>query len=463
MSFATNKLLLLCFCVLTFSSISQSQFKTYTKSDGLTSSTILFTHVDSKGVIWAATYSGLNAFTGKEWVSIKSISDKQGRDKNLGKVLKIFETNIGHLWVATEKGIFYFNREYWTHYSDSENSEFYVKDIFEDSKSRIWVILEKRINPRDIGNIGFSFVEGRVQLFTDGRWFDFLGMIGGSAAVTVGESTDYFTSIFEDSDGNIWVSSLDGVYIYDNREWVEFNGEVLPSDKCYKVLQTSDNEIWVASSYGVARRDGDEWIKYERSKGLKDNITYDLFEDNENRLWAFTRKDQRFKALCYYEEGKWKSCFSKDIQIKGEINKLINLDGKLLAFSSKGVSVFDGSKWKSLGDIYTGGIDLTAVTLGRDNSIWIAGRTEIYKITNSSLVSVLEFDKKQKVSTLFESSNGELWIGTDKSGLFMLNKTGSKQFTNNNGLTDNHIVEIFEDKRNNIWVVTRNGISRLLL
>ena len=463
MSFATNKILLLCFCVFTFSSVSQSQFKTYTKSEGLTSSNILFTHVDSKGVIWAATNLGLNAFTGKEWVSIKSIADAQKRDKNLGKVTRIFEASNGHLWVATEKGLFHFNRKYWTHYSDKENSIFFVKDIFEDSKNRIWIMLEKRSSLKDIGNIGFSISEGRIQMFNGSQWFDFPGLIGGSAAVGVGEPKDYFTSFLEDTDGNIWISSLDGLYIYDNQTWIEYNGEVLSSDKCYKVFQTSDNEIWAATSYGVAKRDGEEWIKYEKSKGIKDNISYDLFEDDENRLWAFTRKDQKFKALCYFENGKWESCFSKDIHLKGEINKLINLDGKLMAFSQKGVSVFDGNQWKSLGSIYSEDIfKVEELTLGNNNCIWFAANNKIYKLTSTNLENVFSFDNKKKITSIFESSKDELWVGTDKSGLFLINQTNTEHYTNNIGLNDNHIVEIFEDKRNNIWVVTKNGISRLL-
>ena len=462
MSFATNKILLLCFCVFTFSSISQSQFKTYTKSEGLTSSNILFTYVDSKGVVWVATNLGLNAFTGKEWTPIKSITDSQGEKQNLGKVTKIFETQSGHLWVATEKGLFYYNRKYWTHFSDKKNNIFFIKKIYEDSKNRIWVMLEKRNNLKDIGNVGFSIAEGKLQMFNGSQWFDFPGLIGGSAAVGVGEPKDYFTSFIEDTDGNIWISSLDGLYIYDNQTWTEFNGEVLSSDKCYKVLQTSDNEIWVATSFGVAKQDGEEWIKYEKNKGIKDNIAYDLFEDNENRLWAFTRKDQKFKALCYYEDDKWKSYFSKDIHLKGEI-KLINLNDELLAFSPKGIAVFNGKQWKSLSSIYSKEIsEVKVFTPGNNNCIWFASQNEILQLTKTELKSFFSFDKKMKITSIFESSKNELWVGTDKSGVYKINQTNTQHLTISNGLNDNHIFEIFEDKRNNIWVVTRNGISKLL-
>lgn len=461
MSFATNKILLLFFCVLYFSSTAQNEFITFTKSDGLTSSNILFTHLDTKGIIWAATSLGVNAFTGKKWIPIKSITDADGREKILGKVLKIFETSNGELWIATEKGIFHFNRQYWTHYSDHENRDFHVVDIFEDHRGFIWVMIEKSNGIKDVGEIGFSIAEGRLQMFNGSQWFDFPGMIGGTAAVKVGAPIEYFTSIMQDTKENIWVTSLDGLYIYDGRSWTEFNQEVLPSDKCFKVIETSDNVIWVATSSGIARQDGSKWVKYEKNKGIKDNLTYDLIEDSQKRLWAFTKKDHKFKALCYYENDKWESCFNNDIHIKGEVSQIFEFNDKILAFSNKGLSLFDEGKWKSLETIYEFDDDnFSEIIKAKDNSFWFTTQTGLYHLDNS-LEKVFDNESKWKVTSLFESSQGEIWIGTEKKGVYKINETGGVQYTIINGLNDKHISEIFEDLRNNIWVVTRGGISML--
>lgn len=461
MSFATNKILLLFFCALFIYSNAQNEFKTFTKSDGLTSSNISFTHIDTQGVIWAATNSGVNAFTGKKWVPIKSITDSRGRSKTLGKVLKILETVKGELWIATEKGLFHFNRQYWTYYSDHDNSDFFVKHIFEDDKGIIWVMLEKNTGIKDIGDIGFSVVEGRMQMFNKSQWFDFPGMIGGTAAVVVGEPKDYFTSMIQDKKGNIWVTSLDGLYIYDRREWIEFNEEDLPSDKCYKVIETWDNKIWVATSGGIARQENGEWINYENIKGIKGNLTYDLYEDSQNRLWAFTKKDHKFKALCFYEDGKWQTCFSNDIQLKGEVSRLIEFNNKLLAFSTKGLSLFNDGKWSNLDNIYNLDEDnFSVITKANDNSVWFTTQNGLYHI-DDNLEKVFSATSKWKVTSLFESSNGEIWVGTERKGAYMINDMGNKHYTTDNGLKDNHINEIFEDKNKNIWVVTRNGISQL--
>jgi len=448
--------------VFTFYLSAQNEFKTFTKETGLTSSNILFTYIDSKGIIWAATNHGLNAFTAGEWTPIKSISDNKSHEINLGKVLNIFETSMGELWIATEKGLFIYNRKFWTHYSDTENSDFFIKQIFEDNYGWIWVLLEKTNAIKDVGEIGFSFVEGRVQMFNGSQWFDFPGMIGGSAAVIVGEPRDYFTSIMQDHSGNIWITSLDGLYNYDRKVWTEFNDEQLPSDKCYKVIETSDNIIWVATANGIARQDGEDWLKFESAKGIKGKLTYDLFEDSQNRLWAFTRKDHKFKALCYYENNKWESCFSNDIHLKSEISKLIDFNGKTIAFSNKGISIFEKGNWNKLGNIYDIIDDnYSTIIKVNDTSIWFAAKKGLYHIINDNLVKVFSIKSKWKVTSLFESSKGEIWVGTEKDGVYVINPTKNIHFNVRNGLKDNHITEVFEDLKGSIWVVTKNGISKL--
>lgn len=461
MSFATNKILLLFFCVFFVSSNAQSEFHTYTKSDGLTSSNILSVKIDHEGVIWAATNSGINAFTGKKWIPIKSISYNNGDNKNLGRVFRIFEATNGELWVVTEKGLFIYNGSYWTFFNDSENDGFIVTDIFEDRRGWIWLMLEKSSSLKDISDLGFSLVEGTVQMFNGQRWHKFPGEIGGSAAAIIGDPMEYFTSNIQDEKGNIWVTNLDGLYKFDGKKWVEFNEEQLPSDMCFEVIETSNNEIWVATQHGIAKQVGDEWIKYEKTRGIKGNLTYDLFEDKEKRLWATTKKDNRFSSLCVYENGKWKPYFKDNIKIKGNINRLIDFDGQLIAFSKKGLSIYNGKNWTSLTKKYEiTDNNFANLIIAKNKTLWFSGQKGLYDLSADSLQLVYTRGKNWRVTSIFERSNGEIWVGTEKNGVYLIAGTENKQYTVDNGLGSNQIKEIFEDKQNNIWVVTKNGISR---
>ena len=440
---------------------AQEVFTTYNKSNGLTSSNILLTKLDHKGIIWAATNSGINAYTGDSWVPIKSIVDNKGKNISLGRVTQLFETSNGKLWVISEKGIFIYNGNYWTFFYDGNNDGFIVKDIFEDRRGWIWVTLEKETSLKDISDIGFALTEGMIQVFNGFLWIKFPGDIGGSAAVVIGDPMDYFTSYMQDTQGNIWFTNLDGLYKFDGKDWTKFDKEQLPSDICNKVIELSSKEIWVATKYGIAKQVGDEWIKYEKNRGIKGNNTYDLFEDKEKRLWAFNKKDNRFNSLVVYENDKWKP-FSKDnIKIKGSVSDLIDLEDELIAFSKKGLSNYDGKNWKSLTKKYKIEDDnFDNIVLAKDKSIWFSGQEGLYQLTSDSLKLVYKPKKDWSVTSIYESSIGEIWVGTDKNGIFVIVGSENKHYTVDDGLGSNQIKEIFEDKQKNIWVVTKNGISK---
>ncbi len=58
-----------------------------------------------------------------------------------------------------------------------------------------------------------------------------------------------------------------------------------------------------------------------------------------------------------------------------------------------------------------------------------------------------------------EDSEGNLWFGTDKSGIYKYDGVTFTNFTKKDGLNDNEVLTLFLDNKGNIWVGTRRGIS----
>ena len=73
------------------------------------------------------------------------------------------------------------------------------------------------------------------------------------------------------------------------------------------------------------------------------------------------------------------------------------------------------------------------------------------------------------ISAITEDTLGNLWIGTDDHGLVMLDRKSARFINyfntsdNPEVLTDNHIISLFVDSRNRIWVVTQNGLNLITL
>ena len=64
------------------------------------------------------------------------------------------------------------------------------------------------------------------------------------------------------------------------------------------------------------------------------------------------------------------------------------------------------------------------------------------------------------ILSIFQDSKGNYWFGTDGDGLYYYDGKNIILFTDKDGLCNNQIRTIQEDKSGNIWLATGNGISR---
>ena len=67
-----------------------------------------------------------------------------------------------------------------------------------------------------------------------------------------------------------------------------------------------------------------------------------------------------------------------------------------------------------------------------------------------------------RVSCILEDALGRLWVGTFESGLSFLDRQTNtfRTFTTAQGLCDNNIQGLLEDEQHNLWITTRNGLSK---
>lgn len=461
MRFATNMILPLLLSLIFFSGVAQVEISNFSKSNGLTSNSVLVSKVDSKGVVWIGTANGISAYTANGWVQIKSISDNNRYNKFIGRVSIIHEATNGDLWVCGEKGIFTFNGEYWTYFDDNENEGFQIADIFEDRRGWIWVTYEKYQSLKDVSVLGFSMVEGILQMYNGERWHKFTGEIGGSAAIAIGDKKQYFTSHIQDNEGNLWVTSLDGLYRFDGSRWTEYDQDDIPSDICNEVIQANNNEIWVATRNGVAVRNNDEWTEFKKQKGIKGLDAVNFYEDYLNRLWVLSRKDDRFKSICMYDGSKWKVFFKDKLKIKGDVHEMITYDSLILVYSDRGVSANTNGNWTNLITDYKIQDDhFSNFTRTGQNRILFTGRKGVYEYDGTELSKRLTYPAGWKANSMLVV-DGIIVVGTDKSGVFLINNNDIVNYNTENGLADNNIKYVFKDKFSNIWAVTRSGVSLL--
>lgn len=444
-----------------FYSNAYSQVKNITKNDGLTSLVITCSYVDSKGIVWIGTQDGLNAFAGSKWYAIPSIEDsKTGKPETLGRIETIFEDSKGRIWVSVMDKIFLYNSNYWTVFAETEIDDYIAKDFFEDSRGWIWVMLEHFKDFSDIPELKFSFLGGTLEMYNGNNWYKFEEDIAGTTPYSGQGIPRYFTNMIEDKKGNIWLGSLKGVYLFDGSEWIHYDEDDLISEKVLKLMVDHEGSVWAATEYGMSYLQGDEWIDLAKKQGLCGTTVYDLEMDPDGRIWTYTRNNLRFSGLNMIENGVC-ICFDKHkTGLKGNIEQLIWNNGDVIAFASDGVSLYDQSgSWKHFGKS-EGLKESKFYQIDKDEAghIWLVSDNSFYEYIDGNWLPLKEPEEWDVLNMLVDR-NGVVWLGTDKKGVYKYQAGLWTQYAIENGLIDNEVIDIFEDKKGNIWAITKKGIS----
>ncbi len=441
--------------------IAQGQVFNYTRADGLTSSVITCTYVDAKGIVWLGTNNGLNAYASGKWYAITSIEDsKTGKQEPIGRVETIFEDSKGNIWVSVMNKIFLYRNKFWTVFSESEIDDYVVKSFYEDRRGWVWAALERFQDFKHVSEITFNLLGGTLHMYDGLSWFKFDEDVAGNLAIDPGEAPQYFTSLFQDDKGNVWVGSLKGVYMFDGKKWITFDEKDLVSEKVRKLMLDKNGTVWAATDYGISYRQGDEWIDLTKKEGLCGTGVYDIREDPQGRLWAFTKNNHRFAGVSMIEHGKCTPFDKHKTKLKGSIEQIVWYKGSVMAMARDGVSLFDSAgRWHEF-DNRDGLQDTRYYFLMKDmwERIWLAGDRSLYEFHEEKWIQLKE-SAEWKVSVMFISRNGDVWIGTEKKGVFRYRKGQWLHYTEENELTENYVTKIFEDNKSNIWVITRKGVN----
>jgi ligand-binding sensor domain-containing protein len=102
-----------------------------------------------------------------------------------------------------------------------------------------------------------------------------------------GLAGDVILAMYEDREGDIWVSSTGGLDRF--RELPVSTVSVkqgLSSDASQSVLAATDGSIWVGAHDGLTRFKHGQATILRKGSGLPDSATGSLFQDDRGRIWA---------------------------------------------------------------------------------------------------------------------------------------------------------------------------------
>ncbi len=385
------------------------------------------------GYIWIATYSGLVRYDSKNFKTIE--------DLPVSNIICLFEDSKNRFWIGTnENGLFLYENGKYTEYNTSHgicsNS---IRTIIEDQNGNLIIGTAHGINKIDTsGNISIidtSKLENNfiisLSCDTQNRLWGIDNL--GNAFCLDNSNLDFyikrrsvtnynFTSVFTDSSGLVRIGTA-GNQILEvielTEEKLDFRSRAIENMQTVNSMyEDSDGNIWVCTDSGLGYFDTNNRF-YQAKNTLIPNSFTKIFEDYEHNLWATS--------------------------------------------SVQGVLQLAPSKIKNLG--YNLGITNEMVTsvieynnniyIGTDSGLIISNKN--YDLIENQLSKQL---KDTRITHLFVSSDGTLWIGTKDLGLIRYQNRIITTFdTSNSALITNMVCNITEDNNNRIIIATNNGIN----
>ena len=357
------------------------------------------------------------------------------------------------VWTGTLNGLHLFETDENTknlkeleHFTyDSNNPEYSlskssVKSLFVDRTGIVW-----------IGSNG----GGVNKLDPNKKRFKYFSKTSNPNSL----NSSFVKSVFEDSNGTMWFGTEEGGLSYVTKEnndgsynnFKSNNLKGISPIEIIEVVRNNKKQLLVgAANYGglytidISSEGNYKKLDYSIDESISRSV-FSILEDKDSNLWIGTYNGGLYRWL-KSDNNEYK----KDILFHNE-NNVTSISNNIIRDI---LQTSNGDIWFATGN---GLCKLTSEESIKRNPKFITYKNEVGNINSLSHNYVL---------TLFESSKGELWVGTLGGGLnkYIPAKDGENEhfitYSESNGFPNNVIKGILEDENGNLWLSSNGGLSK---
>jgi signal transduction histidine kinase/ligand-binding sensor domain-containing protein/DNA-binding response OmpR family regulator len=431
--------LLVIIFVFTASGTSQNlSFKNLTTENGLSNNKINDIIQDKAGFIWLATDDGLNRFDGYNFKVYRHIPE-DSTSISSNNIWRMFEDEEGIIWIGTKSGELIRYDPKTDKFSSWEINSPVVKEnsittIYKDRNEFVWIGTYRsglyRFNPKS----------GEIQNWRSDP-YDLKSL-----------SNNYITSIAEDEEGNLLITTYVGLNIFNYKQSASHFRHIYHDSanranikNIFWSLTRSNifkDVYWIGTADGLVKYNSatedlssipipnTDNLQFGTGSG---NVIEELI-NNQLILWAASyagllRINSITGETVRYIANKNKA----DNLISNQINRIIkDRSGVTWIATENGLSHFS-SKGLKFNSVYSEryqfeilrNSNITAFERTQDATVWIGTNNGLFHSFKAG--NKIFFKKYSQTEGLniwsLAANNNELYIGTYGSGLFIFNTT----------------------------------------
>lgn len=428
-----NRLLLYFLLLTTFSSQAQLKcsFTHYSSEDGLSQNTVMNMLQDRKGVLWLATWDGINRFNGYNFKTYKASQNNQISLTN-NRVDYIEEDLYGYIWILT-----YDNR---AHRFDPKTETFEKVPATGDGSD----VNITSINVMPEGSVWLlTDNDGAIRVLTNPVTYELTTTVF-SLKTGLSPSQKVF-AIYQDAMKNEWLLTANGLVMQKPGN----------AERMTYFVETKENDPRLNQSFYSFQEYGDEIF----------------FGSDKGRIWRYQKNGERFQLL---ELPTKYNIIEIDSISPVEILATTSSDGfYVYNFETGRTEAYNKNTCRELPNH-----KIVSTYIDSHNEVWFelnqpGGVCHFNPYTKKLKHEVLKTEpgsaaRSEPAFHIHEDVNGYLWVHPFGGGLSYFDRAENRliPFYNEPGSSgwrfSNKIHSILSDRQGNLWVCTHSkGLEKV--
>lgn len=293
-------------------------------------------------------------------------------------------------------------------------------------------------------------------------------------------------ALVQDKNDYVWMATDEGLIRFDGIEYAVYTTNDSLAHNYINCLHFDKSDrLWMGHKNGlITYLDNNQFYKLQ-VEGASQLIS-DITDDEEGNIWAI---DQKQGLIRVDRSGNVKTFFDRNQFGRKSYTSILAISPTklLVGTARKGLFVFEFNasfeeviitKIEAIPNVWIS----TIVRSKNDGKYWIGTRGQgfysyiesqmndgVKHVSDNSLCRKFNIESEE-VTDIYEEAEGHLLISTIGNGVMRLiydpvigDFSDSFQYSNNNGLSNNDVLDILCDREGNYWFGTKGGGVSLLV
>jgi ligand-binding sensor domain-containing protein len=312
-------------------------------------------------------------------------------------------------------------------------------------------------------------------------------------------------SIHQSRDGYLWLGTANGLLRFDGVSFTTFGVQSsgLKDNEISSIVEDQEGALWIGTyGGGLTRFKDGQFVTLTVADGLPDNLIRKADLDPAGNVWVATPR-----GVACLSHGKITTFTTRDglprdyisgicagssqgvfAVAGGRLNRFVNgrfvtepaamsdADGRMdsmaigqdgavwMTFEDSHIKCWQDGKAVNYSPADFRGSRPGAIYRDPAGSMWIGSREGILRFSHGTFEALDTPEAKAKfgvVMSFFADREGNLWLGTEANGLARLRPVSVRTLTAADGLFESSTRCVFRDSRDDVWVGTYLGFSRI--